>query len=117
MKFLIDAQLPHMVVQILRAKNHDVIHTTDLPLGNRTTDDTISKISLSEKRIVVTKDADFVNSFFLKGKPHKLLLISTGNIGNHDLAAILELYQSQIIAAFESSSFVELRRNSLIVHE
>ena len=38
-----------------------------------------------EQRVVITKDADFVNSFLLHGQPHELLLVSTGNISTSEL--------------------------------
>ncbi len=82
MKFLVDAQLPHRVVSRLREAGHEAIHTLDLPLGNRTPDSIINELSIREGYVVVTKDADFVNSFHLRRLPHKLLLISTGNIRN-----------------------------------
>ncbi len=63
MNFLVDAQLPQRLANQLRAVGHDVVHTLDLPNRNRTTDDEINRIAEREQRIVVTKDADFVNSF------------------------------------------------------
>ena len=80
MKILVDAQLPRRLVALLVRAGHDVIHTLDLPLGNRTIDTVINQLSLSEQRVVVTKDADFVDSFLLRQEPWKLLLVSTGNI-------------------------------------
>jgi predicted nuclease of predicted toxin-antitoxin system len=59
MNFLVDAHLPRRLAQWLRARGHDVIHTRDLPQGNRTGDSTINARSLAEERIVITKDADF----------------------------------------------------------
>jgi len=85
MKFLIDAQLPRRLVHRLREAGFEAIHTLDLPLGNRTPDTDINDLSIREHYVVVTKDADFVNSFHLQHKPHKLLLVSTGNIGNAEL--------------------------------
>jgi predicted nuclease of predicted toxin-antitoxin system len=79
MKFLIDAQLPRRLALRLHALGHDALHTLDLPLANRTPDDAINALSLLAHRIVITKDADFVNSFLLSRKPWKLLLIATGN--------------------------------------
>jgi predicted nuclease of predicted toxin-antitoxin system len=40
------------------------LHTLDLPDTNRTSDARINELSVAEQHIVVTKDADFVNSFF-----------------------------------------------------
>ena len=54
MKFLVDAQLPRRLSRQLRVSGHDVVHTLDLPSGNRTTDAEIMRIADSEERIVVT---------------------------------------------------------------
>ncbi|HKT38344.1 MAG TPA: DUF5615 family PIN-like protein, partial [Ktedonobacterales bacterium] len=72
--------------------------------------------SLREQRVVVTKDADFVNSFLLKHQPYKLLLISTGNIRNTDLETLLLTYLSSIVTAFDSHDYIELSRSALIIH-
>jgi len=60
MKFLVDAQLPRRLVFRLREEGHEVIHTLDLPFGNRTTDSAINELSIREGFIVMTKDANFV---------------------------------------------------------
>ena len=62
MKFLIDAHLPRRIVTQLSQAGQDAIHTRDLTLGNRTSDSVINQISITEQRIVVTKDADFMGS-------------------------------------------------------
>jgi predicted nuclease of predicted toxin-antitoxin system len=74
MKFLVDAQLPRVLARKLAAAGHDVVHTWDLPLGNRTPDETIADLAASEGRVVVTKDRDFVTTFTLQRSPPKLLL-------------------------------------------
>ena len=79
MRLLVDAQLPVRVARWLAQNGHDVRHTLDLPSGNRTPDSEIIELAKREKRIVMTKDNDFVQSFLLTGEP-SLLLISTGNI-------------------------------------
>lgn len=116
MKFLVDAQLPQRLAQTINSAGHDAIHTLDLPKGNRTTDSQINEISQQEQRIVVTKDADFVDSYLLTGLPSRLLLISTGNITNTDLEALFLPQLPAIVEAFETHSFVELSREALIIH-
>ncbi|MBL8189039.1 MAG: DUF5615 family PIN-like protein [Acidobacteria bacterium] len=117
MKFIVDAQLPHRLAEFLWVAGHEVVHTLDLPLGNRTPDTAINELSLAEQRIVITKDADFVLSFRVKHEPFKLLLVSTGNIRNSDLVTIFERNLDSIVEAFEQHSFVEIDRSSLIIHE
>jgi predicted nuclease of predicted toxin-antitoxin system len=116
MNFLVDAHLPHRLAYRLRDAGHDARHTLDLPKKNRTTDNEINDISVRERRVVVTKDADFVNSFFTVRKPYKLLLVSTGNITNADLEALFVPQLPTIVAAFETYDYIELTRTSLVFH-
>ncbi len=116
MRLLVDAQLPRRLAYWLSERGHDVRHTLDLPAGNRTSDAEINEISVREQRIVVTKDADFVNSFVIHGEPYKLLLISTGNITNRELEAILLKNITLIVEAFAQHDFVELSHNTLTIH-
>ena len=116
MRFLVDAHLPRRIARRLQEAGHDVLHTLDLPNGNRTTDAEINTISLREQRVVITKDTDFVNSFLLKHQPYKLLLISTGNIKNTALEALLLTHLATIASAFDSHDYLELSRSALIIH-
>jgi len=114
-RFLIDAQLPRRVAAWLTAAGYDSIHTLDFPDANRTTDQQINDLANREQRIVVTKDADFVDSHLLRGEPAKLLLISTGNINNHELEALIQPLIPLIVLEFEESSLVELGRDGLVI--
>ena len=116
MKFLVDSHLPQRLVSLLRNAGHESLHTRDLTLQNRTPDEVINHISLVDKRVVITKDADFVSTHLLLGKPYKLLLVSTGNIKNNDLLELLEQNLEPIVAAFEHHTYVELGRNHLTIH-
>ena len=116
MNFIVDAQLPRRTATWLRAHGHDALHTLDLPDANRTTDADILELAARENRVVVTKDADFVDSFILRREPEKLLLISTGNITNTDLERILIANVTTIVAALEVADFVEVNRTGVIVH-
>jgi predicted nuclease of predicted toxin-antitoxin system len=114
-KFLIDAHLPRRMVAWLTAAVCDAVHTLDLPDGSRTTDTQINDTADREGRAVVTKDADFVDSHLLAGRPAKLLLVSTGNISNRALEALLVPLIPDIVREFGSHSFLELDRSGVIV--
>jgi predicted nuclease of predicted toxin-antitoxin system len=114
-KFLVDAQLPRRAAGWLIVAGSDAVHTLDLPDGNRTTDQQIVELAEREQRVVVTKDADFVDSHILAGRPAKLLLISTGNISNRELESLLVPLIPDIVREFETHSFLELGRVGLLV--
>lgn len=116
MKFIVDAQLPRRIAAWLRGQGHDAIHTLELPDANRTTDAAINELAEREERIVITKDSDFIDSHFLQRRPQKLLLISTGNISNRELEAILLPNIPALAMAFESAGFVELSRTGILIH-
>jgi predicted nuclease of predicted toxin-antitoxin system len=116
MKFLVDAQLPRRLANWLSENEHDSVHTLELPKGNRTPDKDINRISVEEKRIVITKDADFVNSFIIQGEPYKLLLVSTGNITNRELIEIFANNIEQIEEAFHQNNFIEVTDKTVSIH-
>jgi predicted nuclease of predicted toxin-antitoxin system len=116
MKFLIDAQLPRRLAIQLQQAGFSATHTLELPEANRTTDQTLIGLSITAQAILVTKDSDFVQSFLLKREPWKLLLVSTGNIGNDELMKLFEQNIGPLTEAFRTFDFVELNRLSIICH-
>jgi predicted nuclease of predicted toxin-antitoxin system len=80
----------------------ETTHTLDLPQGNRTIDQSLITLSLTEQCVIVTKDPDFVESFLLKREPWKLLLVSTGNIGNDELLRLFQLNIDQLASSFKT---------------
>ncbi|HWR32738.1 MAG TPA: DUF5615 family PIN-like protein [Chitinophagaceae bacterium] len=117
MKFIIDAQLPYGLKTFLVSLEHDAIHTDDLPLKAETPDSAINEISKSQDRIVITKDTDFLDSYYIKNIPPKLLLITTGNIVNKELYRLFTKNITAIIDAFQEHRLVELDNSDLIIHE
>ena len=116
MKLLIDAQLPRRLCQLFLDHGHDALHTLNLVDGNATSDRQINKISVDEQRVVMTKDADFVNSMILYKMPYKLLLVSTGNIRNRALFDLIHTNIDLLVELLEEHSFIELNQDSLSVH-
>ena len=117
MKFLVDAQLPRYLTTWLNQAGYEAIHTLDLPQGNRTPDGKINELSTNLGYIVVTRDADFVNSHLVIQQPPKLLLISTGNINNRELMTLFSSSIELIKEGFESHDFLELSNTCLIFHK
>jgi predicted nuclease of predicted toxin-antitoxin system len=117
MNFLVDAQLPRRLARFLQSQGYDAIHTRDLPEGNATSDDDINTISIQEQRVVISKDADFIQSFILQQKPYKLLSVATGNIKNADLEELFQQNLSQLVELFATHSYIELGRDAIIIHQ
>jgi predicted nuclease of predicted toxin-antitoxin system len=117
MKFLVDAQLPRRMAVWLQTPGCDALHTLDLPGGNRTPDKEVIQLADQEQRVVVSKDADFVNAHLLHARPAKLLLISTGNISNRELEQLVIPLIPDLIREFQTHAFIELGRAGIMVRQ
>lgn len=117
MKYLVDAQLPYLLAEVLREKGYDVVHTDDLPDKDETTDTVIRQIATVEGRVVITKDSDFQDSYLLFGQPPRLLLLTTGNIKNRQLLDMFRRNISIISNLFALHTFIELDNDDYIIHE
>ena len=87
-----------------------------MPRGNLSSDADLCAIANSENRAVVTKDGDFVRTLLLQDTPRRLLLVATGNIANDDLIGLFDWSLALIERGFASARFVEVNRQSVIVH-
>jgi len=115
--FLVDAQLPRSLVQWFKTTGCEAIHTLDLKQGNRTPDKAIAQIADKRRAIIVTKDADFLDTHLLEGSPAKLLILSTGNISNRKLLELFAANMETILESLEQSNLVELNQAGLILHD
>jgi predicted nuclease of predicted toxin-antitoxin system len=115
MKFLIDAQLPRLLAEWLSEKGYDAVHTLDLPQLNATDDQVINRVSIPEKRIIVSKDIDFYNDFLIRKQPYKLLLVTTGNIKNSQLLNLFRTNIALLVDLLNQHSVVELNRKNILV--
>ena len=73
----------------------------------------LNEILLREQRVVITKDTDFFYSDTSQGRPWKLLLVCTGNIGTAELCRPLQKNLPEILAALTSHGLVELDRRTV----
>lgn len=117
MKYLVDAQLPYLLADVLRQKGFDVIHTDDLPDKDETSDTQIRRIAIRDDRVVITKDSDFQDSYLLFKQPPRLLLLTTGNIKNRKLLDLFRQVIDSINELFKNHNFIELNNEEMIVHE
>lgn len=70
--FLIDTQLPPKLADFFKQNAIDAIHTTHFPQGHLLKDNDIIDFAIRERRIIVTKDKDFLDYYLLNGAPPKI---------------------------------------------
>lgn len=118
MKFLCDVHIPFALVNKLKNVGFNAIHVNELPDKWHTRDSEICRFSDSNNYVVVTKDSDFRDSFFLKQSPKKLIKINLGNISNKELVRIFESQINKISQLDNLSSFLlEISKTDIILTE
>lgn len=117
MKFLIDAQLPTKLCEVLQHIGHTAQHIASLPRGDDSSDREITQYADQHSLIVITKDSDFYHTHMLLGRPEKLLLITTGNIKNRQLFDLFRDHALAINVLFDTCHYVELANDGLIGHK
>lgn len=116
MKFLVDAQLPKSLSDLLKQRGHDSVHTLELPNQNKTSDKTIIKLSIDQERIVITKDNDFLESFLLNSEPRKLIIVRTGNIPNKVLLQLFDDNLQFMELLLSRSNLIEITQTEIAEH-
>jgi predicted nuclease of predicted toxin-antitoxin system len=112
-RFLLDAHMPRSLCYILAEAGYDALHTSQLPDQNRTRDQVINELSVTEQRVVISNDTDFYYSHLLHRRPYKLLLVRTGNLRARDLVMLIQRALPAIVEALESHTLVEIDRSSV----
>jgi predicted nuclease of predicted toxin-antitoxin system len=69
MKFIVDAQLPLLLCDILEKAGFTSIHVDSLSTGDESSDKEIIKYADNNDLIVITKDSDFYYSHMILGQP------------------------------------------------
>ena len=115
LRFIVDTQLPPSLAEFFRRRGFDAVHVVNYPKGALTSDKEIIDIAVEETRIIITKDSDFVDYYFLKGYPPAVLLLQLGNIKNIELFFILNSHIEQITFLFTNQTkFLIVQKNKII---
>lgn len=115
MKFLIDAHLPPSLRSVFQAAGHDAIHTLDLPEQNTSRDGVLNEVSMKESRVLVTKDTDFYFSHLLHGRPWKLVLVRTGNLGVKATKRMFETHLPAIEELLDNCTMLEMDQTQISI--
>lgn len=115
MKFLCDVHISYKLVNHLNSLGFEAIHVNQILDKWLTSDKKICDFADKENYIVISKDADFRNSFYIEKTPAKLIKISLGNISNTQLIQIITDNLPKIQKLNDYSSFiVEINMNSVL---
>jgi len=90
MKFLCDVHISYKLTKHLEELGYEAIHVNNILDKWFTKDNDISKYADLNDLIIISKDADFRDSFFLRKIPRKLIKINLGNISNQELLQIFD---------------------------
>lgn len=115
MNWLVDTQLPHQLATALKQRGQHAVHASELPQGHHSSDQVIIAHADRESAVVVTKDADFIAAYEVKGEPKRLLYVATGNIRNAELILLVMNYLDLMCEALKDGGLVELDRNGITV--
>ena len=116
MKFLVDAQLPPKMCEILNNAGFEARHVEALPEGDETPDREIAVYADGHNLMVITKDSDFYFSHMLLHQPQKLFLITTGNIKNRDLFDLIRKHINVIKELVHTCSYIEMSNDGIFGH-
>jgi predicted nuclease of predicted toxin-antitoxin system len=106
MKFLCDVHRPIKLVKLINENGFLCVHINTILDKWFTKDEIISNYADQNDFILITKDADFRNSYFLKKSPKKLVKINLGNISNTELLKIIDENLIKIEKLNEFSNFI-----------
>ncbi len=70
---------------------------------------------MDEKRVLISKDLDFIESLLISDKPYKLIYLTTGNITNK---ALLELFShniDKIVEMIAKNRLIEVTEESIVI--
>ncbi|WP_428668473.1 DUF5615 family PIN-like protein [Runella sp.] len=100
-----DVHISYKLVRFLTAKGFEAFHVNSLEDKWHTKDREICRFADANGLIVITKDEDFRNSFFLQHTPRKLIRILLGNISNDTLISLFDKHLPLIQELVENERF------------
>lgn len=109
MRFLVDAQLPPALAQLLRDHGHVAQHVTAIGPGDAPDRD-LWQYALENESAIVTKDEDFSLMFAMRGERPPVVWVRIGNTRKAVLLTWFEPLIDQIVDLIENDQkLIELR--------
>ncbi len=114
MKFLCDVHISYKLSNHLISLGFSSVHVNEILDRSNTKDSHICKYADDNDLIVITKDSDFRDFFFINGTPKKLIKVNLGNISNKDLIQIFTDMKPKLRKLYAKPNFlVEIDRDSI----
>lgn len=116
MKFLCDVHISYKISNHLNSLGFETLHVNEILDKWYTKDEKICEYADSNDLIVITKDSDFRDSFFVKNTPKKLIKINLGNISNKEL---IDIFSNNIEAikniSTKSNFLIEIDKEDIVI--
>jgi len=80
MRVFCDVHIPYRLVNFLRQRGIDAAHVNRILDGWYTKNSAIIEYVDATGSLLITKDGDFRDSHFLRGRPGRVLRITMGNL-------------------------------------
>ncbi len=106
MKFLCDVHISYKLSGYLKTLGFEAVHVNEILNGSETKDSEICAYADREDFIVISKDSDFRDSFFINSTPKKLVKVNLGNISNRQLKEIFGSLRETLVKLNEKQNFL-----------
>ncbi len=118
MKFLCDVHISYKLAKMLVSLGFDAIHVNEILNKSETKDSDLSKYADQNNFVIISKDADFRDTYFVKRTPKKLIRVMLGNISNHELLRIFRENMDTIVGLDSKTNFLlEIDKNKIQLTE
>jgi predicted nuclease of predicted toxin-antitoxin system len=98
MKFLCDVHISYKLTKHLVSLGFESIHVNEILDKSETKDSDLCEYADQYGFVIISKDSDFRDSYFVKQTPKKIIKINLGNISNREL---IEIFDNNIEAIQE----------------
>jgi len=88
MRFLCDVHISYKLTKHLISLGFDTIHVNEILDKSETKDSDLCRFADQNNYVIISKDSDFRDSYFVKQTPKRLIKINLGNIPNQQLINI-----------------------------
>ncbi len=118
MRFLCDVHISFKIKNFLVYSGCECGHVNEILQGDLTSDHNIATYCNEHDLILISKDQDFTDSYFLRRLPQKFIKISLGNISTNQLIDLIKTTLPIIEELQTRDHFmIEIHKHSIQISE